>query len=293
MGRAIVKHKTFIVFWAGLAIVTLACGALAPTAAPEQPGVETIVAATLTAIASQTLPDSTQPSGIPVSASGKGFTIPQGLAAGATPISISASLDPQTPIWEIYPAYIEFDLEGYPLQGTFFQPKIFIYPAGEFEQVNEGAAQIIGELRALLANPGAPLPANLPFLPLFNAGQVFHSNEKFLSFQNGSGIRYLTQFGQDISPVNNHSLFYTFQGLTNDGAYYISAILPVNAAFLVEFPSPEYPVPEGGIPFDWENYEAAQAYFDAVTQKLNTTPDDAFSPSIQSLDALIQSLLAQ
>ncbi|NOH02359.1 MAG: hypothetical protein HND47_10620 [Chloroflexi bacterium] len=179
------KRNTHIVVLAGWMIVTLACGALAPTAAPEQPGVETIVAATLTAIASQTEPTPVQPSGIAVSASGKKLTIPQGLAAGATPVSISASLDPQAPIWEIYPAYVEFDLEGYPLQGTFFEPKIFIYPAAEFEQVNEGAAQIIGELRALLADPGAPLPASLPFLPLFNAGQVFHSNEKFLTFQNG------------------------------------------------------------------------------------------------------------
>ena len=63
---------------------------------------------------------------IPTSTSGNNFTIPQGLATGAAPASIPASLDPNALPWDIHPAYTEFALDGYILQNTFHQPKIFI-----------------------------------------------------------------------------------------------------------------------------------------------------------------------
>ncbi|MDP1548479.1 MAG: hypothetical protein Q8L87_20900 [Anaerolineales bacterium] len=276
-----------------LLFASLACGVSSP-AAPETSDVESAVAATLTALSplsQETEATPTQAGGVAVSFSGAGFTIPQGLATGATPAVIPASLDPQAPTWDIHPSFAEFALDGYILHGKFHEPVIRIYPVTEFESVNEGAAGIINEMRDLLTSQGSPLPFNLPFLPLFNAGQMFHSNEQFIAFQNGTGLRYLTQYGQDISPVNNHALFYTFQGITNDGKYYVSAILPVNAPFLVEFPSPEYPTPPNGIPFDWENWENAQAYMDAVTQQLNSTDPTAFTPPLTTLDTFIASIL--
>jgi hypothetical protein len=278
-----------------LLLASLACKLNPPaTDNPEQMDLESAVAATLTAIAAQAQPTveiPTEAATIPVSFSGNNFTIPQGLATGATPAIIPASLDPQMPFWEIHPAYVEFTLDGYIIQEKFHEPKLRIYPVAEFENANEGTAAIINEMRTLLASQGSPLPVNLPFLPLFNAAQMFHSNEQFITFQNGTGIRFLTQYGQDISPVNNHALFYTFQGMTHDGTYYVSAILPVNAPFLSEFPSPQYPAPPDGIPFDWDNWENAQAYMDAVMQKLNATDSAVFTPPLTSLDALMQSLL--
>ncbi len=225
-----------------------------------------------------------------VSNLGKSFTIPQGVATGATVESLPAQLDPNMPIWDIYPAHDEFTLDGYALQFKFFAPKILFYPATEFSNVNPGAAQIINDMKALLANPSAPLPQTIPFLPLFNAAQVFHSNEQFLTFQNGTGIRFLTQFAQAPLPVNNHELFYTFQGITSDGMYYIAAILPVNAAFLVEDSEPDSTPPPDGIPFDWNNFESLPTYLDAVKQKLNATDPNSFTPPLSSLDLMMQSL---
>ena len=134
------------------------------------------------------------------------------------------------------------------------------------------------------------MPENLPFLPVFNAGQVFHSNEQVIKFQNGTGVRFLTQYAQAPYPVNNESLFYTFQGLTSDGAYYVSAILPINAAFLSADGNPETPLPADGVPFDWNNFENVPQHFDLVKQKLNATDPNAFTPSLSNLDALIQSI---
>ncbi len=281
-----------------LLFASLACGLISPAAEPtEETNLEDAVAATLTAIALQTQPASIPPTdpieagGVAVTFSGISFTIPQGLATSATSTLVPASLDPQVPFWDIYPAHIQFTLDGYILQDKFFEPLIRVYPAAEFESANEGAAMIIDEMRSLLATQGSPLLANIPFLPLFNAAQIFHSNEQFITFQNGRGIRFLTQFGQNISPVNNHDLFYTFQGMTSDDKFYISAILPVNASFLSEFPSPEYPIPPDGVPFDWENWENTQTYMDAITQRLNNTDSAAFTPPLTLLDALIQSMI--
>jgi hypothetical protein len=274
----------------GILFVTLACGLTTPST-PGQPGVETIVAETLQAFTSVAPATPIPISGTVIALNNISFVIPTGIGNGAQAEAIPASLDPNAPYWDIHPAYTEIPLAGYVLQNTFHQPKIYIYPADEYAKVHEGAADIISRMQELLANQNAPMPQNMPFMPLFNAGQVFHSNEKFLTFQNGTGVRFLTQFAQAPFPVNNHDLFYTFQGLTNDGAYYISAILPINATFLPADGKPETPLPADGVPFDWVNFENLDAHFELVKQKLNATDPNAFSPSLINLDALIQSML--
>lgn len=124
----------------------------------------------------------------------------------------------------------------------------------------------IDKLKTIINSPDQHLPENLPFLPTFNAGQVFHSNERPFAFQNGTGIRFLTQYAQAPYPVNNFSLFYTFQGLTNDGKYYVAAILPINAAFLSPDGNPDTPLPVDGVPFDWNNYENINSHFELVNK---------------------------
>jgi hypothetical protein len=299
-----------------VAVLVLGCGSFQPvlvTSTPQTDMLSTIVAQTMQAIpptisqpaatvaATATLeaqPTALQvtptapPNEILVSVAGKSFTIPSGLATGARHVPVAANTDSNLPIWDVFPAHDEFELEGYTLPNKFFIPKFFFYPKDEFSVVNEGAAQIIADMQTILANQSAPLPEVLPFLPLFNAGQVFHSNEQFLTFQNGTGLRYLTQFSQAPTPVNNHEMFYTFQGLTNDGTFYIAAILPVNAAFLVENAEPETPTPAEGISFDWNNFDTLPTYYSAVKQKLSAADPNVFTPSLTSLDRMVESLTA-
>ncbi len=73
--------------------------------------------------------------------------------------------------------------------------QIFIYPAVAMSQQNPVAAPRIAALSAFLASPPADLTDQsvaLPFLPLFNAAQIFHAQVSFINFQNGRGVRYLT-----------------------------------------------------------------------------------------------------
>lgn len=296
--------KQRILFLTVLLALSLACGSTLPASAPTP---EIAATATIgltfepastpqpeaaTALPTVPQPEVATPTAIPtIENSGISFTIPPQVASGRSQILIPESLDPQAPIWEIHPAYTEISLEGYPLKDKFFQPKVDVFPVTSFEQANDGAAQIISDLKTLLAAPPNPLPGSLPFLPLFNAAQIFHANEQFFKFQNGSGVRFLTQFGQDAMPVNNHELLYTFQGITDDGAYYISVILPVNASFLLEYPSPEFTLPPDGIPFPWGSYDTLGEYYRASVKQLNDTAPDAFTPSLTVLDSLTQSML--
>lgn len=286
------KPSASFLLLACFALLTACAAPAAPAANNDQ--VSTIVASTLQALsapANAGAPAATPISGVSISFPGINFTIPSGLAAGASeePKAEAAPAD-DMPWWATYPAHMQYPLDGYILKDTFHKPKIYVYPIAEYTAMNEDVGARIEELKAYLAAGAPARPDRLPFLPTFNAGQMFTSNVNNINFQNGSGIRYLTQYGQAPMPVNNHEMFYTFQGITNDGKYYLSAVLPASAAFLVNFPSPEYPAPPDGVPFNWDDFMQNEAHIEAVKQKLNSAAPETFTPALASLDALIQSV---
>jgi hypothetical protein len=149
-------------------------------------------------------------------------------------------------------------------------------------------------LRNVMNKSSASISAEeLPAVPFFNAAQVFASNIQFTAFQNGQGVRFVTEYAQYAASVNNHDLFYHFQGFSDDGEYYVVAIFPITAPKLAETSDADAPLPEGGIPYSYFA-EGANAdmpkYYASMTDLLNATPPEAFTPTINQLDALIQSM---
>jgi hypothetical protein len=196
------------------------------------------------------------------------------------------------PMMGATPAHTKFTLTGYPLQEKFFEPHILVYPASEYETLNESAALNLQKLRAILASPSAPLTRDMmPYITAFNAGMVFASKMQVVSFQSGSGVRVLTEYSQYAATANNTDMFYNFQGLTSDGRYYIVAVLPVNAPFLPANSDPQAAVPPDGIPLP--GLEPNEAYYTAITDKINQAAPEVFTPTITQLDALIQSISIQ
>jgi hypothetical protein len=189
--------------------------------------------------------------------------------------------------WDVNPEYRRITLNGYVLNDTFHTPAINIYPIKEYAAMAEGAAAALKDLTALLQNRSASPTETLPFLPPWNAGQVFHCCTAFVAFQNGTGIRYLTEYAQYAAPANNHDLFYTFQGLTADGNWYVSAVFPISNTILP--PSFESVSAEemDKIAQDYEPYR------DAIISTLENQPADTFKPLISQLDGMIASLLVQ
>jgi len=288
--------KRSAIFLFAILISSLACSIESTPTQTSQPGVETIVAATMQALASppgQQLPTETETAfkGTEINTDSAVLIIPTGMAAGANMTKIPPS-GADVPYWEMTPGHDELELNGYVLKNRFHEPKITIYPAGAFAAMNDGAAENIRRLQIILADPSVPLNDDLlPQIPFFNAGAVFSAQIETIKFQNGVGIRMLTQYAQSYANVNNHELFYHFQGLTSDGSQYIIAILPLSAPYLAE--NWEATVPADGIPFPgYDNPNADfEAYYQQVVAKLNTTQPDLFTPSLSALDAMIQSLL--
>ena len=213
------------------------------------------------------------------------FQLPADLASG-----VQAQIAPSLMNYgALYPPYAEFSLVDYNSQSTL-RPLIEIYPAKEF---GEYAAPAIQQLKELLADkPMAPL-GELPILPARNAGQLIDVQVKYLTFKNGSGIRFLTQFGQDAWPIHNAGLVYVFQGMTSDDSYYISAFLPVTTPILPDRVDDAATAPPiDGVSFPQYNspdFDAEYArYRQTVTDKLNATSE--FTPALSLLDDLIGSM---
>ncbi len=119
-------------------------------------------------------------------------------------------------------------------------------------------------------------------LPFNNAGGSIESRVQYLEFQTGTGVLFLTQYSQEMlpNPVNNEELTCNFQGLTNNGKYYVAARLGLG-----------HPSLPRGIDFTEQiTRDKHWRYLRKDEQKLNTFKEDSFQPSLKSLKALISSI---
>jgi len=184
---------------------------------------------------------------------------------------------------ETYPTHYEFTFNGYAVGDHFHTPKILVYPVGDYRSISQFAADQIDSLQAALVNrPGGSAMSSLPFLPMWNAAQLFSAQVSYFDFQNGSGLRYLSMYGQGLSPVDNQNLFYTFQGLTHDGRYYISAVLPVTHNNL--------PNDGSSTITDWMAFEQNwETYLAETLRFLGEQPGESYIPNLIQLDEMMAS----
>lgn len=199
------------------------------------------------------------------------------------------------PGWDVKPEHVRFTFASHVEPdssqiwrgiGISGQPQILIYPAAEFRAMSEDARRRIESLQAILSVRPKTLTGEIPFLPLINAAQVFQAQVQYLDFQSGSGVRFITQYSQEAIPIINQFIFYTFQGLSNDGTYYIAAFFPVSAPTLPD----EFELSaEESISFG-ENYAT---YLSEIVQTLESLPDSEYEPDLTLLDEIIQTLVVK
>jgi hypothetical protein len=266
---------------------------------PATPTPEVFIALTQAIPATMT-PDPTA-TAMPISSAGTMVTysplslvIPSGVATGASGSAVPRLDSVDAAYWQKTPGHLQVMLgDYYVLKGKSLQPQIYVYPALGYAEMVPAAFESIHRLDNILYGPGGlNINEPLPAVPFFNAAQVFASNVQAISFQGGSGVRFLTEYAQYPASANNHDLFYQFQGLTRDGQYYIVAILPITAPMLVETSDAGAVLPSGGVPYPYMANPNAdmKSYYVSVTNLLNATPSEAFTPTINQLDALIQSM---
>ncbi len=294
------KPRT-ILFVIASAVFIMACS-LGSAPAASGDNVATAVASTMQALTAAAPTSTSTPTandttlaGVPVNYKNVSFTIPTGLASDAAPLTVAAATEQNGGPWGVGPEHIEFRLDNYYVAVKPFSAcQIDIYPADEYSNQYAGANVSIQRLKGLLSNPSASLTnETLPQVPYFNAASMFAAQVKRLHFGNGDGVRMVTQYAQGFVPIANDGTFYHFEGLSSDGKYYIIAVLPIQAPFLQNSSDPNSAAPVGGIPFPDLNSMGTPSvynnYIAAVAAKLDANPADQFSPSLEKLDALMQS----
>jgi len=212
------------------------------------------------------------------------FSYPEGEDYGAVPSVLPAELE--MALFAV-PEHVDFTFYDYPLTDTFHKAHIAIYPVTEFLEVNPPAEETVVELEAFLAlKPEDPDKVPL-VLPIFNAAQMITVQVEYLTFEGGSGVRFVSQYGQASWPINNSDLFYAYQGLTDDGMYLISAILPISHPNL----------PADGDTFIGDEYDAFinayEAYLLDVENQLALESPLSFFPQLTDLDAMMESMQIQ
>lgn len=221
-----------------------------------------------------------------VSFEGIHFSLDPNIANGTFPVIVPAkNMGEDFMPGDTYPTHFEFTFESYAVGDHFHTPKILVYPVEEYRAISPTAADIIDDLaQTLLTKPGGGTMSNLPFLPIWPAAQIFSAQVAYFDFENGSGLRYLTMFGQGLSPIDNQNLFYTFQGLTEDGRYYISAVLPVTHLSLPDDGASEIQ--------DWADFtENWEDYIAETITWLQMQGAETFTPNLALLDEMMASFV--
>ena len=133
----------------------------------------------------------------------------------------------------------------------------------------------IKNLQKVLKDEKFRVKGEVPFIPFYDAHQEITAKVKHLSFQNGKGIFFLTQYNQDASFINNDELTYFYQGISDDGKKYVLAEFPASASFLPkdnqanEFEGYKIPYPLSD--FDVKIYKE---YIAKITKRLDNLPAD-------------------
>lgn len=289
------SYSLSLLLTAGILLFISGCAPAGQAQTPSPQEIDSAVSATLTAVAnSPTTETALEPvpvevpqtsfEGTTITCGNFSVVIPFDIANGAMCEEIPEVYDPNQMNQETYSAYYRITLGGYYFGDHFFDPQIRVYPVARFQEILPDVfSPRLTRLQGLI-NGGQPEEGSLPFLPEIHAMQEFTAQYQPLSFINGSGVRFLTMFSQAFLPVNNYEMIYTFQGLTSDGQYWISAIMPVSLEGL----PPDSSTAPGG---DWNAFvDNFTTYIAETTAQINQASGDSFSPSLLSMDRLISSL---
>lgn len=183
---------------------------------------------------------------------------------------------------------VTFDQDQIQFPGNPRERQILIYPVSGLRAIDPFVSEMIDDLEKLLARKPRTIPdtQQISVLPVQYAAQVFHTQVQYLDFANGSGVRFLSAYAQDVTPITNENIFYTFQGLTSDGAYYISAFYPISSTALPE----TYAESTAAQNMDEFVKTYTDKYLPGVAEGLNSLPPDQFVPDLSQLDLLVQSI---
>lgn len=227
------------------------------------------------------------------------FDYDSSVLGSATPREVPEERPENAPAFAMTPKHIEVGFPDFPVTENTFGPAVRVYRMSDYQALApELVDREVKYLKILLESrpdlsivfplsgvlqggePDQGYGPNPPFLPLVNAASDMRVKMEYIDFQNGNGIRYVTHFGQGPSPIEKEGVFYTYQGLTNDGQYWVSATFPVGS-------SAAYPVPPTG---GENNLDQIQSFNRDVAAMFDQLDPQSYIPSLVDLDNLIRSI---
>jgi uncharacterized protein YraI len=207
----------------------------------------------------------------PVSYSGIAFRSPVELGVS---ISAQTTSVPNAPVGRI----LTFE----DVQRGVLPARLHVWRVDEYRQYGIHAEQNIALLERLIGDDqtqnGRQPAGSVPFLPQITGGMTFAVQVRELAFVNGRGVRYITHFNTATDLVRPYSYLYTYQGLSQDGTYYVSITIPLTSE-----------LPEHGL-IDVTRAGVYDQYIDGIARDLDTFNAAQFTPSLTALDQMVQSL---
>ncbi len=190
-------------------------------------------------------------------------------------------VDPEPPggyvPWDYHPMHLSLEIDN-PKGVVHFVPVDAYIPMGEF------ASDTMQELQFTLDNrPGVAAWGCIPTWDFPCPHQEMNINVTYFDFQNGSGLRSVTVYAvQNTSAINNKAIDYYYNGLTDDGHFYVYAHFDLRHPALSE--------DNWELPLDvMTEAEALKEYVITNGEMLESSADE-YQPKLEVLDAVVQSL---
>ncbi len=213
-----------------------------------------------------------------------GSPIPSGPGGQGFPQHIVLVFDGQDPLETPYPErkimYV-FPVEAY----------VDLYAANDNTIVADQVSrleELLGQADGRQVYPEGTMPLLPPPDSMMNRWVQFADRD----FNNGRGVRYVSDspLRQDIGVWTNETMGYYYQGLTEDGQFYISLHWPISTNLL---PDTVADAPGDVLDQASASQESYNQYVVGVTTALNDLQPADWTPDLAELDAMVQSLIFQ
>jgi pimeloyl-ACP methyl ester carboxylesterase len=271
-----------------------------PVTLPETitPTAEATVAATVTPTVEASVPTPVGPAPLPPATAldPKQFALnPAGIARRLTKVIAPAVafVPDSPPFLNGLPTRIQytFDRDKLPDYYTPLQRQLLILPIEEYRALYNGFPEqqaafdkVVQDMKDVLATRPVTFTNEIPFLPQIGASQALRAKIGYIDFEGGACVRFITAYKQDVSAFTDQDTFYTCQGLSSDGKYWVSLTAPIASTALPANYDRVTPEMQKEIEADYEGYLARTV---AAIDKL---PSRSFRPFLSRLDNVMKSL---